>query len=425
MHVINNLHHFSAFNGRYSFNQHERVPLNAPETKLATTGKAGNDPILEQEVKRPSKKSLRDVTKDTLEIIPYIMKSLEEAGEAPRHSVLYNHDEDSCWPLEKKNPYFPDLHTDIKVIMEDSLDAAVFLGNMHHFLGSEDRTPVCVLNFANQSHIGGGFYSGSLAQEEDICRRSTLIDTLHPHYYPMKDDECIYSPSVFVFRENARKADHKIMWINDVFLLPEVSIISMAAECRPALNSSGDDYATSSSRDIMRQKMRFTLRVAGNNYHRRLILGALGCGGFGHPPKAVAQLWADVLSEEEFEGWFETIVFAIWDPKPPYKNFLAFSEVLSAQSLLEYQDSEEENGITSSKDEGEDLANDLKVFAKPPPVVMLETDKTESFDTNLVKDIRDTEMMDIEENEESEESRRSKSSVESDGFGRIRRVLGL
>lgn len=81
--------------------------------------------------------------------------------------------------------------------------------------------------------------------------------------------------------------------------------------------------------------------------------------------------------------------------------------------------------VKNSKDEGEDLANDLKVFAKPPPVVMLETDKTESFDTNLVKDIRDTEMMDIEENEESEESRRSKSSVESDGFGRIRRVLGL
>ncbi|OQE24583.1 hypothetical protein PENSTE_c007G09367 [Penicillium steckii] len=366
-------------------------------------GKTGNDPILQDEEKRPSKKSLRDVTKDTLEIIPYIMKSLEEAGEAPRYSVLYNDRRDSCWPLDKKSPYFPRVHTDVRVVLEDSLDAAVSLGNVHQLLGSHDTTPVCILNFANQTHIGGGFYSGSLAQEEDICRRSTLIDTLHPHYYPMKDDECIYSPSVFVFRENARKADHKIMWIDDVSLLPEVSVISMAAECRPALNSRRDDYAKSSSRHTMLQKMRFTLRVAGNNYHRRLILGAIGCGVFGHPPKVVAQLWAEVLSENEFEGWFETIVFAVWDPKPPHKNFLAFSEVLSGHKLWEYQNSEDSSdssSMDSSEDESEDLAQDYE----------------EDEDAMKAKDAMDTEMPDVEDSavEGSEESEGPESSGESE-----------
>ncbi|CAI7581135.1 unnamed protein product [Penicillium pancosmium] len=294
--------------------------------------RSGNDTVFVSPPKEHSRKDLVNVTKDTLEVIPYIIKSLEALGEAPRASQT----------------------TDVRVVLEDTFDAALALGNMNQYLGSQDRTPVCVLNFANKTYIGGGFYTGSKAQEEDLCRRSTLIETLHPHLYPMDDDDCIYSPSVFVFRENASK-NHKIMWTDRVSILPEVSVISMAAEQRPTLNRAGDDYANSSSRELMKNKMRLALRVAANSYHRRLVLGAIGCGAFGHPSKRVAKLWLDVLSEEEFGGWFETIVFAIWDPKPPHQVFKDFYSALAGQNLWQYHDSEEESESSVDSNSGSDI----------------------------------------------------------------------
>ncbi|KAJ5388316.1 hypothetical protein N7509_010857 [Penicillium cosmopolitanum] len=316
--------------------------------------RSGNDPVFVSPPKEHSRKDLVNVTKDTLEVIPYIIKSLEALGEAPRASMVYEQSEESCPPLDRENPYFPDQKTDVRVVLEDTFDAALALGNMHQYLGSQDRTPVCVLNFANKTYIGGGFYTGSKAQEEDLCRRSTLIETLHPQLYPMDDDECIYSPSVFVFRENASK-NHKIMWTDRVSILPEVSVISMAAEQRPTLNRAGDDYANSPSRELMKNKMRLILRVAANSYHRRLVLGAIGCGAFGHPSKRVAELWLDVLSEEEFGGWFETIVFAVWDPKPPHQVFKDFYGVLAGQNLWQYHDSEEESEGSVDSRSGSDI----------------------------------------------------------------------
>lgn len=55
------------------------------------------------------------------------------------------------------------------------------------------------------------------------------------------------------------------------------------------------------------------LRVAASNLHRRLILGAIGCGAFGHPPREVAECWKTVLQENEFKGWFDGITFAVYD----------------------------------------------------------------------------------------------------------------
>lgn len=47
--------------------------------------------------------------------------------------------------------------------------------------------PVLVLNFANPVNIGGGVYKGASTQEEDLCRRSTLLRSLENskafHYY--------------------------------------------------------------------------------------------------------------------------------------------------------------------------------------------------------------------------------------------------
>ncbi|KAJ5983442.1 hypothetical protein N7481_005541 [Penicillium waksmanii] len=320
--------------------------------------------------------------------------------------MLYEQSEESCPRLDRESPYFPDQTTDVRVVLEDTFDAALALGNMNQYLGSQDRTPVCVLNFANKTHIGGGFYTGSKAQEEDLCRRSTLIETLHPHLYPMDDDECIYSPSVFVFRENASK-NHKIMWTDRVNILPEVSVISMAAEHGPTLNRARDDYANASSRELMKNKMRLILRVAANSYHRRLVLGAIGCGVFGHPSKRVAELWLDVLSEEEFGGWFETIMFAVWDPKPPHKVFKDFYGVLSGQSLWQYHDTEEESESSVNSRSGSDSDNGSDDDLEE----VLETGHKRKLDEVEGADESDSEQ---EQGEPVQEEEDSESELEDD-----------
>lgn len=56
------------------------------------------------------------------------------------------------------------------------------------------------------------------------------------------------------------------------------------------------------------------LRTAAYNGHRRLVLGALGCGAFLNPREDVADCFAEVFSEGEFGGgWWESIIFAVMD----------------------------------------------------------------------------------------------------------------
>ena len=71
---------------------------------------------------------------------------------------------------------------------------------------------VAALNFANATTPGGGFLRGARAQEEDLCRCSTLYASLAStqaeSYYlaneaqdsPLYTDHLIYSPRVAIFR---------------------------------------------------------------------------------------------------------------------------------------------------------------------------------------------------------------------------------
>ena len=88
-----------------------------------------------------------------------------------------------------------------------SLEAADMLRS------SYPRDKIIVLNFANGTHPGGGVMVGSRAQEEDICRKSTLYISLTSEnaklYFDynrqlktlLTSDSLIYSPEVEVFRD--------------------------------------------------------------------------------------------------------------------------------------------------------------------------------------------------------------------------------
>ena len=191
-----------------------------------------------------------------------------------------------------------------------------------------------VLNLADAYHACGMYNSGSSAQEESLCRASTLSLTLYQYYnktwagkagvplrpvsaYPMDIHfGGIYSPGVTVFRDNQETG----------FALREepyqTSIISLAAlNFRPGHKTNNLEYCsadggfTPEGKQVMFDKIRTIYRIALLNGHDSLVLGAFGCGVFQLKPELVALYFKQVLDEDEFCGKFHTIVFAMLEGK--------------------------------------------------------------------------------------------------------------
>lgn len=238
-------------------------------------------------------------------------------------------------PLSFESGQWPNIiDTIVKMVPNDTFDAAIDTTNGKYRERISDFMPVCVLNFANAFQPGGGWDHGAPAQEEQLFFRSTLSASLDRKFYPKEPFECMYSPRVIIFRENHSKQFEYLAGIDRPESLPVVSLVSMAAKSRPP--SDIDDptwYANKAVRDEMYTKLQQVLRTAAHNNHRRLILGAIGCGKFYHPPEEVSALWANSLEEIEFTGWFEQVIFAVFDPSEEGMRYHIFKQTL--ENLLE------------------------------------------------------------------------------------------
>tara|TARA_R110002003_G_scaffold702_3_gene21092 strand:+ start:192 stop:1190 length:999 start_codon:yes stop_codon:yes gene_type:complete len=174
--------------------------------------------------------------------------------------------------------------------------------------------PVAVLNLASERSAGGGWQNGALAQEEALCYRSSLYLSLHKSYYPLPSLSAIYSPSVLVIRDAMSRGHNLLTPRQQAGDLPVTAVISVAALRHPALTDDKKHFKNEGQRAETKRKIRLTLRIAASQGHTKLVLGALGCGVFGNPPKEVAECFLEVLREKEFQGgWWEEVVFAILD----------------------------------------------------------------------------------------------------------------
>src|SRR5215471_16207956 len=129
---------------------------------------------------------LSQVAKETTCLLPGILAT---APHAPPKGYLYS---PPSLPVLKHKycPGFP--ATAIRILDEDTLDAAIGLAQCGKYITVHDRQPVCVLNMANAYNAGGGWKMGALAQEEAICYRSSLSFTLKLRYYPLPEFGAIY-----------------------------------------------------------------------------------------------------------------------------------------------------------------------------------------------------------------------------------------
>jgi uncharacterized protein (TIGR02452 family) len=214
----------------------------------------------------------------------------------------------------------------IRVEPLDSLDLAEQL-----YIQGKTEKDVAVLSMANAQIPGGAYLEGAGAQEEALCRRTTLYFTINPEqgFHPIPRHSAIFSPDVLVFRKSDRKGcdpllDRKERWWTN--------IISIAAIARPPLNASGTDFARRNDKEYTREQIKTMLRVAAWEGKGYLVLSAFGCGAFRNPPHTVARLFREVLQDVEFVGRFQAIYFAIMDRRDS-QNYEIFKDVLGGLTI--------------------------------------------------------------------------------------------
>ena len=197
---------------------------------------------------------------------------------------------------------------------------------------------VAVLNFASATQPGGGVRNGSSAQEECLCRVSTLLPCLesempHKMFYgphrksssPLHNDDLIYTRDVIVFKDDEYKLLDKMF---------RVDVITCAApnlreNPSNAYNPNEGQPVKINPNELMNihiSRARKILAAAALNQAEVVILGAFGCGAFRNPPEIVATAYQKVL--EEFHGYFDCIEFAVYCRPGDSRNYDAFKSVL-------------------------------------------------------------------------------------------------
>ena len=194
---------------------------------------------------------------------------------------------------------------------------------------------VTVLNFASSTSPGGGVETGASAQEECLCRVSTLYPCLktraawekfyaphRAHPNPLHNDDIIYTQDVVVLKDD----DYNVL--SSPF---RVDVITCAA---PNLRESpsnrynrhdGDAVHISSEKlmELHLKRARKILSAAAANGAEVLILGAFGCGAFRNDPAVVAAAYHQVLPQ--FLNHFKTIEFAVYCTPRDQRNYDAFT----------------------------------------------------------------------------------------------------
>lgn len=184
-----------------------------------------------------------------------------------------------------------------------------------------------LLNFASAKNPGGGFINGAKAQEEDLARCSGLYACLREqmdHYRDQRavesmlyTDAMIYSPRIPFFRSRSRGALMDVPFLASVVSAP-------APNAGEALRR--DAHAHKAIEDALRRRARRVLSICTAYNHRVLVLGAWGCGVFQNDPALVADAFGTWLEDDEFQGRFERVVFAIYDRRKGAPVLKAFQE---------------------------------------------------------------------------------------------------
>lgn len=208
---------------------------------------------------------------------------------------------------------------------------------------------VCILNFASATNPGGGVKKGSNAQEECICRCTTLYPCLNDdkmlnsfynaHRTQLKkgkmtalyNDDCIYTPNVCVIKSDTKFPVE--LTAEKRFFVDVITCAAPNLRSKPsnAMNPNSGKVAVKIKNDELKalhtRRANRILDIARTNNAEVVIMGAFGCGAFQNPPEIVAAGIKEAVENHRYD--FETIEFAIYckpNGKDSY-NFQSFRKV--------------------------------------------------------------------------------------------------
>ena len=178
--------------------------------------------------------------------------------------------------------------------------------------GGDAGAAPLVLNFASARSPGGGFLDGALAQEESLARSSALYaclqkSAMYAHHRASGDgmytDWMIESPAVPVFRDDDTGA-----LLEEPYLACFLTAPAPNAGVVLAREPARQDEVNA----VMSARIARALAICATQGHRRLVLGAWGCGVFANDPTLVARAFGDAL-DGAYAGVFDEVVFAVLD----------------------------------------------------------------------------------------------------------------
>ena len=188
----------------------------------------------------------------------------------------------------------------VTVVDQDSATAVLELGR-----GLASACDLALLDFASFVNPGGGYERGAWAQEEAICSESTLFNVL-------REQKAWYAA-------NRSRNINCELYRNRGLVVPKVrferdgyhSYADVIVVAAPFATRARETYKVKDAALIaaMRERIRFVMAIADDLGHKKLVLGAFGCGAFGWDASVVAPLFLEELATGAHVA--EQIVFAI------------------------------------------------------------------------------------------------------------------
>lgn len=212
----------------------------------------------------------------------------------------------------------------------ENIDAfALARKRMEDTFFTKESPRVLVLNLANPVNPGGGVRNGARAQEEDLCRKSSLLLSLESEtaqkYYRynqslhtyMGSDALMITPQVEIIKdENGELLDETVV----------VSVLTCAA---PMVSRGKEGMSEAEYEEMFYNRIMGMFKCVAYLGYKNLILGAWGCGAFGNDAHIVSDLFYKALKEINYNNrgekdLFQHIDFAVLDRTEIQYNFKEF-----------------------------------------------------------------------------------------------------
>ena len=278
-----------------------------------------------------TKEDLIDIFQDTKKWYETDTDLKNAVSNSIKNTQIFKPDNYPSVSIDRQNP------CEIRVTKHKTLEAAYRLDE--EFPNSK----ICILNFASATNAGGGVTKGSRAQEESLCRTTTLYPVLntkknyqdfynfHRNRHDLKyTDTCIYTPDIIGMKSDTTKPQRydKEDWLKlDVISCPAPNLRVNPSNYMNKTTGKAIKLSDKELLDLHKQRGKHILTIASAHNVDILVLGAFGCGAFQNNPSIVAKAYYDILPE--FKNKFNVVEFAIYCSERDTKNYFAFYNLLS------------------------------------------------------------------------------------------------